>query len=202
MHRNKFVSYLPVVTVCLLVSLACSLLGDVVNYYGISETITFSKMNYNLAWSSHPNTQYYKQEYIPQGNNIERYNDMIIIDFIQRDIPVIDALVPQLNKLEQRKKTDEICKYELIHSPDSSEYILDFLISESNGSAIKIVEWNAYHYKSYTDKFGHKGILLFGISHRSYELEAIAFLKSLKGYRDEHRKNLIQYPIPEIQIKI
>jgi hypothetical protein len=73
-------------------------------------------------------------------------------------------------------------------------------MSEGSGDKLDIVEWNAYRYKPYTDKAGHKGVLLFGISHRAYIEEIIPFLKSLKEYKSGQMRGLIAYPMPEIQL--
>ena len=182
-------------------SLAFKFEDDVINYFGISKDITFSNLVYKLAWSSHPNLQYYKQEYVPDGENVNRFHNMVLVDFIQRDIPVMDVVASQVNVLEKRKKTDINCRYALVNNKDSSEYILDFMMSEVSGSNINILEWNAYHYKIYTDKAGHKGVLLFGVSHRAYNEEAAPFLTELDEYRDKHRKALIKFPLPQIQLK-
>lgn len=199
--KNSIFSIATLATL-LFISLAFKFKDEVINYFGTSKEITFSKKTYKLSWSSHPNATYYKQEYIPDGDKADTFNDMILIDFIQRDIPVAEVVKAQVTMLNERKKTDNICNYQLINSANGSEYILDFAMSESSGPTLNIVEWNAYRYKAYIDKQGHKGVLLFGISHRSYGSKASSFLKSLKEYRVEHQKALISYPMPNIQIKL
>ncbi|SDF05063.1 hypothetical protein SAMN05216464_11263 [Mucilaginibacter pineti] len=176
-------------------------LDEVTNYYGIPETLTFDNVDFKLSWSSHPNATYYKQEYLPKNNTSEHFDDMLIIDFIVTDLSVKDAVGAQIKTLMERKKTDAICNYSVAKSPDGNEYILDFLMSESAGDKISIIEWNGYHYKPYTDKAGHNGVLLFAISHRAYSDQAIPFLKSLKTYKTEQVTKLLKYPTPEIQLK-
>lgn len=174
---------------------------EVINYYGIPEVISFNKTDFSLSWSSHPNDNYYKQEYLPQGDIADRFHDMLLIDFIITDLPAETAAKTQVGNLIERKKTDALCNYQLAKSPDGNEYILDFVMSEGSGDKLDVVEWNGYHYKPYTDKAGHKGVLLFGISHRVYTDEIIPFLKSLRKYKGEQLNKLIAYPIPEIQVK-
>ena len=198
---NKHSLQIVIVPLLLLLSLAFKFKEEVINYFGTNKEIAFSQKTYKLSWSSHPNATYYKQEYIPNGDKADTFNDMILIDFIQRDMPVAEVVKAQVTMLNERKKTDKVCNYTLTNSANGSEYILDFVMSEGSGQTLKIVEWNAYRYKAYTDKQGHKGVLLFGVSHRSYDSKASSFLKSLKEYRVEHRKALISYPMPNIQIK-
>lgn len=175
---------------------------EVTNYYGISETLNFNGLTYNLSWSSHPNDTYYKQEYIPKDNTADHFKDMVMIDFIITDIPVEKAVAAQIATIKERKKTDIVCNYKVLSNKDNpGNYILDFIMSEGNGGDVNLVEWSAYHYKAYTDKAGHKGVLLFSICHRAYDNAAMDFMKSLHTYRDTNLTQLIKYDVPEIQIK-
>jgi hypothetical protein len=94
-----------------------------------------------------------------------------------------------------------VCNYQIIKNQSTGEYILDFVMSERNDGHVTIIEWNAYHYKSYTDNAGHKGVVLFGVSHRAYDDKTTDFLKSLGTYRQEVIKKISEYPIPDIQLK-
>ncbi|MES2265296.1 MAG: hypothetical protein V4520_00965 [Bacteroidota bacterium] len=175
--------------------------AQVANYYGTAESINFNGIDFNLAWSSHPNANYYKHEYIPKGENSEHFKNMLMLDFIKGDFKLKDAVQLQIDKIQERKKTDAVANYDLVESPDGKEFILDFLMSTTKDNKVNLVEWSAYHYKSYTDKAGHTGVLLFAISHRAYDNDVDTFLKSLTEYRMENRKALIKFPMPEIQIK-
>src|ERR1700739_4706208 len=79
---------------------------EVVNYFGIPASLDFGKLTYTLSWSSHPNDVYYKQEYIPKGNSVERYKDMVLIDFMITDLTVQQVVARQTDMLKERKKTD------------------------------------------------------------------------------------------------
>ncbi|WP_183576188.1 hypothetical protein HDF18_20340 [Mucilaginibacter sp. X5P1] len=171
------------------------------NYYGIPESLNFGALTYNLSWSSHPNDNYYKQEYIPKDNEVDNFKDMVLIDFIKTDLPVSTAVDAQVATIKERKKTDAVCNYQLINNASTGEYILDFIMSQSKDDAVTLVEWNGYLYKPYTDKSGHKGVLLFGISHRAYNNEVNGFLSSLGKYRHDQLKALTSYEIPQIQIQ-
>lgn len=174
---------------------------DTINYYGIPTELTFNQLSYKLSWSTHPNDFYYKQEYVANGQNAEHYNDMMIIDFLITELTVKDVVGTQIKSLLERKQTDKICNYEVVKNQQTGEYILDFVMGEGNDDRIDITEWNAYHYKSYIDKNGHKGVLLFGVSRRAYANETNIFLKKLKKYRPEIINKLAAYPVPEINVK-
>ncbi len=187
-----------------LLLLTCSMLfaqEKITNYYGTPEQLSFDKALYNLSWSSHPNEIYYKHEYIPKGEIPEHFNNMILLDFVQTDMSVEQAAKAQEKKLIERKKTDASCNYQMIVSPDGKEIVLDFLMSQAKGDAVNLLEWSAYRYKAYTDKAGHRGILLFGICRRAYDDKVKNFLSTLAVTRGEGINHLIAYKIPEIQLK-
>ncbi|WEA00846.1 hypothetical protein [Mucilaginibacter sp. SJ] len=160
----------------------------------------FNGLNYTLSWSTHPNNIYYKQEYVADGQKAEHYNDMLVIDFLITELTVKEVVGTQLKGLLERKQSDKICNYQVVKNQQTGEYILDFIVSEGSDDHIDIIEWNAYRYKSYTDKKGHKGVLLLGVSHRSYQDESNIFLKNLKKYRFDVINNLSVYAFPEINI--
>lgn len=168
------------------------------DYFGINE-ISFDNRSYKLAWSSHPSLQYYKQEYIPVGEKVEKFNNMVLIDYIQTDLALEEAVTAQINTLKIRKYSDAVCNYQLNKKND--EYILDFLMSEGSEYNLKLLEWSAYHYKTYTDKAGHKGILMFGFSHRAYNAGAEDFMRYFAEYRHKLITTFSTHPMPEIQLK-
>jgi len=196
---GKYTKALLFISIIALTAFAPGSGDDVINYFGIQETLSFNSLDYKLAWSSHPTAIYYKHEYVPAGDTVEHFHDMVLIDFMQADISLKDAVTAEINTLKERKKTDIVCNYQLQRKTD--EYILDFIMSEGNGQKLSVVEWNAYHYGSYTDKNGHKGVLLFGVSHRAYDDQIMPFMHSLGVYRNNVLKVLSKYTIPEIQIK-
>jgi hypothetical protein len=175
--------------------------AQVTNYYGTPDVITFNNIDYNFSWSAHPDARYYKHEYLPKGEVADHFNTMLMLEFIQGDLSAKDAAQAQIKELIKRKKTDVVCNYDMVESPDGKEFILDFLMSDGEADKLRLVEWNAYHYKAYTDKAGHNGVVLFGLSHRAYGGDISAFLKSLHDYRQTNRNEIIKFPIPEIQIK-
>jgi hypothetical protein len=79
---------------------------------------------------------------------------------------------------------DKICNYKIFENGD--EYILDFLVSETEDGLVKIVEHDVHHYKQVTSH-GKKALQLTFISERSYGDDIMPFLNSLK----DRRKNVI-----------
>ena len=172
---------------------------EVKDYLNIPGPIKFDNKNYNLAWSSRPADNYYKQEYLAKGDSLTHFNKMVIIDVLDDTVTLKDLVYLKIHALENRKKIDAAVSYNLIESPDSSEYILDF--SESEGMPkVDFAEWNVYRYKTFKDNAGHAGVMLFGISVRAYGDKVPSFIGSLRDLRETITSQLISYKIPPVLI--
>lgn len=55
---------------------------QIANYLQVSGPLSFNGKSFQLAWSSHPAENFYKQEYLVKGDNPDRFNQMIMIDVI------------------------------------------------------------------------------------------------------------------------
>lgn len=174
--------------------------NKVQEYLGIPGPITLGQKVYNLAWSSHPNDMYFKQEYIEPKENINRYNSMILIDFVKGDFNLKEVIDRKIAELEAMKKINPIVNYQILEK--GGEYILDFLISENSkdGKEILIAERNVYRYKLITNSTNN-GLLLFAISQRGYKENMDYFFKNLKTSSSQLIEVVGNYKIPEIKIK-
>jgi hypothetical protein len=94
-----------------------------------------------------------------------------------------------------------VINYESIANPSTGEYMLDFLLT-ANGTDgnMAIAERNVYRYKTITTKSGQKGVLLFGVSTRSYGTAITSFIGSLKSTRKELITKVAQFKMPEITL--
>ncbi|MBB6108209.1 hypothetical protein SAMN05421821_102554 [Mucilaginibacter lappiensis] len=183
----------------LLSSFVAPLPADVKNYFNIAEEQSFDNLHYKLSWSSHPAENYYKQEYLPAGETSEHFDHMLVMDFAITEATVSQLIQQKKVELEKQKPSDPIINYELYEK--AGELMLDFILSDSSSGSLNIVEHNIYRYRSYTDKAGHKGVLLIGISERAYGKNIKAFLTALKGTRIKQLNKFAGYKIPDIEIK-
>ncbi len=169
------------------------------DYFTILGSVEYNKTMYNLSWSDHPNSNYFKQEYIPATEKPETFRKMIMIEAVVGDISLRDAVKSKIDELEQRKKTDPVTNYQVIENKQKGEYILDFVVSQSNNKQ-SIVEWNAYRYLKLKDKSGNKGIMLFAYCRRGYNAGTTNFLKSLKTERLADINSFAAFNVPGVQI--
>lgn len=171
--------------------------STVTDYINVPGPIQFGSDNYFLAWSAKPTDNYYKQQYLPKGDSLNRYSKLVLLDVLYDTSKPRDLVYYKLKALAKRKKTDAAVDYHLIQSPDSTAYIIDFAQSEGFPRT-KYVEWNAYLYKNIKDTKGRKAILLFGISLRGYDDKVTSFIDRIGDTREKILQHLIQYQTPPI----
>lgn len=174
--------------------------NKVEEYLGIPGPINIGQKAYNLVWSSHPNDVYFKQEYIEPKENVNKYNSMVLIDFIKGDFNLKEVIDHKLAELDEMKKINPIVNYQILEN--DGEYILDFLISENSkdGKEILIAERNVYRYKLITNSTTN-GLLLFAISQRAYKENMDQFFKNLKANPNQLIEAVGSYKLPDIKIK-
>ncbi|WPO90021.1 hypothetical protein [Chryseobacterium sp. YR459] len=170
------------------------------DYLSVSGPINLNQKEYNLVWSSHPNENYFKQEYLNPKENINQYNSMVLIEFVKGDFILKDIIDQKVSELQEMKKTNPVVNYQVLEN--NGEYILDFLISENSkdGKEILIAERNIYRYKL-INKNKNKGVLLFAVSERGYEKNMDAFFGNLKANPSQLIETVGNYKLPDIEIK-
>ena len=170
------------------------------DYLSVPGPISFEKTDYNLVWTSHPLDNYYKQEYIERGDSVEKFKTLILLDLITGNTKIKDVVAIKIAELKKLKKTNPVVQFEVFEN--KGEYMLDFLVSENtpDGKLVSIVERNVYRYKTIVDNSGKKGVLLFGVSERSYGDDIDNFFAKLKTNRDDLINEVGTFKIPDITI--
>lgn len=178
------------------VVLTGSAAAQVKDHLNIPGPIAFDGQSYDLAWSSRPSASYIKHEYVPQGQTVTHFHDMLLVEFLQGDRKVADVVQTQMQKLNARKDRDPLVRMAVIKNDTTGEMLLDFLMSDNTNGEL-IVEWNAYRYARITNASGEIGIGLFGISRRAYGNDnAKAFLTALNARRPVQIDQLAKAPLP------
>src|ERR1700749_2846387 len=60
----------------------------VTDYLNVPGPLTFDSSVLELAWSSHPNTKLYIQEYISNGARLDQYNKMLFIQVFRDNVSI------------------------------------------------------------------------------------------------------------------
>lgn len=168
---------------------------------GVKGPLTFDKINFNLAWTAKPNEKYYIQEYLPMGETVEAFHQMLTLHLFDTEVPVEDAVKVKVKELTQRKQTDPICNYIITESPDKKEFMVDFLLGASKNDQMTIVEFNIYRYRQIELGPGRKALLIFAYSKRAYEDEITQFLNGLGDSRMKYLNQMIETEMPAVRIE-
>ena len=173
--------------------------NKVEDYLHLGSKYRFDNKDYELVWSSHPASNFYKQEYILPNENVEKYKRLILIDFIEGDLAPKDVLSGLVNSLENSKKQNPVINYKVYEK--NNEYMIDFIMSENSqdGKDVLILERNVYRYfRINTPK--RKGILLFGVSDRAYTKKEMDNMFSvLKNNKFELVNKVAKIEVPKIK---
>ncbi|MBK9333629.1 MAG: hypothetical protein IPM96_14815 [Ignavibacteria bacterium] len=171
------------------------------NYLNTPQVINYDGNKFNLLFSNNSPDNLYSQEYIQEGDILEKFNQMILVSFMETDVSAKDLAIAKSKEIENRKSTDVMANYQLSENKDKGEILLDFLLSDGSTDENMIVEWNSYRYINHTDKSGKKGVLLLGLSKRAYGDKYKDFLSELKVNRKKYNTSFVGLEIPETEIK-
>ena len=203
MRRRAFIPFLAAVVLIGIAAVAGGAAraqaDEAVDRLAVPGPIEFSGATYSLSWSSHPSPEYYKQEYLPAGEDADTFLHMVLIDAITRGTTVERAAAVQEDMLDKRKATDPYVHFAEFRNESTGEILLDFILSAKTAGGGLIVEWNAYRYAPLSGKDGETGVLLFGISRRAYDDGVTDFLSALKASRMEEITSLAKFTLPAVQ---
>ena len=153
------------------------------DFLNIGNKITFNGEDFYFGYSSNPIKNYYFEEFFPKGDIPERFNKMFTVSiFLNENANPKDAAITKMSEIERRKQTDPVCNY-MVYEKDN-EFILDFLVSKSNGQYLDFVEHNVHHYKQVSIN-GNNGVQINFYSHRAYGDDITPFLKNLKTEKEK-----------------
>src|SRR5690606_21659283 len=99
----------------------------------------------------------------PPGQTLERYRQMLMLDFLVADAVPASLALRKIEELRQRRETDPTVYYDVLLKDDGSAVLLDFTMSGHTDDGTSIIEWNAYRYEAVPG-----GVVLLGISRRGY----------------------------------
>jgi len=190
-------SAIPTTAIALSIALAAPASAQAIDRIGVPGPLSFAGTPYSLAWSAQPSANYYKQEYLPAGESLERYERMLLVELLDGNTDVAGAVGAQVRTISARKGSDPLANVAIIENRQRGEVIVDFLIGGRDAQGGEIAEWNAYRYVPFKSANGREGVLLFAISHRAYGDEAVrAFLIRLKTFRPGEIQRLAGQKLP------
>ncbi len=70
------------------------------DYLNVGKVILFDNVEYNLAWTSHPSDNYYKQEYLAEKDTIEKFKKLILFEVLTGKTQLKDAVASKVAELK------------------------------------------------------------------------------------------------------
>lgn len=172
----------------------------VIERLGVTGPLTFNKTEFKLAWTSKPTDNYYIQEYLPDGESAETFTQMLSIFLLDDKTDAKEAVAHKVAELKERQKTDGVCKFMVLDSPDGKETTIDFLVGVSENDRMTVVEFNIYRYKQIELDKGRKALLIYAYSKRAYGDQIKPFFAALKADRTAHLKEMTALELPSIKL--
>lgn len=187
---------LKIIIVLLMLSISVGLKAAE-NYLNTSDVITFDNTEYFLGWSSHPSESRFLQEYFPRGQTPDDFTDMLSVWLFIGDISASQWIDNMKVSYQQRKSHDPCANYQVYENDD--EYMMDCLLSESDGKHVSAVEFNVYRCKD-IEVEGKHGLLICFYSGKAQGENVTPFLKQLRDRRLDLIQAMIAFEYPAVSI--
>jgi hypothetical protein len=180
---------------CLLAGTRSARAQTVTDYLAVPGPIRFDGIEHRLAWTSNPSSGYYKQEYLPPGQALTRFREMILIELIVAGTDPAAAVASRVRIVNQRRDYDPTANIAVIRNAEKGEFIVDFVLGAPAVRGDALIEWSAYRYVPYK-----RGVLMFGVSRRAYGDGRATFLTNLKTVRPAIIAELAKLQMPAIRL--
>ena len=170
------------------------------DYLSVGRQLRFDNEDFDLKWSSNPTVNYNKQEYLRSNDNLESFNKMILVEAIEGNLKIKDAINAKVNELNKRKKWDFVANYQIYENKQKkNECIIDFVVSDT----MTIYEWNLYRYQIQKDENNKNYMVLFAYSYREIlndNNDLRKFFEHIKSNRVDMINKLQEFTIPKVKI--
>lgn len=171
---------------------------DIIDYLSVGSELSFNNEKYDLAWSSHPNATYFKQEYLRKSDKLEKYDKMILVEAIKTTLNPEKASQMKISELTNLKKFNPIVNFKQAELSNQSDKIISFTISGGN-----ILEWNVYRYQQQQIE-NENMIILYAYSYRNYvstKEDVTKFTDYVKNNENKMIETITKTNIPKVKIK-
>ena len=165
---------------------------------GIPGPVEFNGTEMFLAWSKEQSKTLYRQQFMLPDERIEEFSQLLDFSYFTKEIDIELAVRQKVESVQKRQETDRYAKVNVTESPDGSEYIVDYYISEAPENGTSYVEYNIYRFKNIPKGNDKHFLILSYIKRELGDLRSAN--RNLSRQRDEMMSAMIEYKIPEIKI--
>lgn len=177
--------------------------NNVIDLIGLEGPLEFDNILFLLAWTDRPNENTFAQEYLPTGESLEAFTQMLSVHLFITDTTPVDAVQQHAQRLTNRKMTvDPITNFMISRSPDGKDYIIDCIIGESKNNLMEFVEFNVYRYTQVRLDSGKKALFVYLYTRRSYGEDIYSFFETFGEARINYINMMISLEIPTVTVNI
>lgn len=159
--------------------------------------LTFRDTEFYLDYANHPSNTLYIQQYLPKDEKFKSFNQLLQISFFDKNIEIDDAVKQKLETIKQKSEDDKFAKSNVTQSPDGSEYIVDYTISEEPKNGDSYIEYNIFRFKNLVNG-DKKPLLIFSYATRVYG-DLKSAVKLLAKQRNALMAEMINFKIPPMK---
>jgi len=77
--------------------------NDIVERLGVPGPLRYSATSFELKWTHKPAESYYVQEYVPRGETVEQFRQMLTLTVLAVDAEANAVEAMKIDELEKRK---------------------------------------------------------------------------------------------------
>jgi len=191
--------------ICLLVVIATNnafAQNNIIERLGIPGPLKFDGTNYYLLRATKQNEVTYYQEYVPDNETSDNYNQMLICKLFVTDWSVEDVAKHKMSQITQLKKTDTISTARIFKSPDGNEFIVDYFLGEyTKENKLSGVEYYIYRYKRIKLENDSDAVFAFVYTRHSNGNNLQHFLTEVNSQKRDYVNKMSSAEIPIIKLQ-
>lgn len=172
--------------------------AEPIDRIGVAGPLVFNDTVFNLAWTAHPDETYYAQEYLPEGENVETFDQMLAVHVFLKDVKPKKAVLEKAIQLSIQLGKNSFVYFS--GSADEKTYVLDFVVEEKKFGKRILVEYNLYRYQEIDLGNEKTALMVIMYCKRSYGSDTKKFLKTLGDYRQGYRDEMFKMEVPVVAI--
>lgn len=167
---------------------------------GVPGPIEYNGTKFELAKTNHPRDNYYEQFYIPAGEKLDSFQQMMSVFLYDSAYTPEDAAIVREAELRERKKTDLMCNFQKTVNKQKGEFMVDATTGEAKGEALLSYRFTIYRYKQISLGKKRPGLVVYGYAAQRYLDSIPPFLKTLREERIRRLNELGNTDIPAITL--
>jgi|GEM_PF-6180858 len=170
--------------------------GQKTDRLGVKGPLPLNGKSFVLSSSEQPASGVYIQKYFPAGSSGKDYSEKLTLQVSQKNASLRDAVKNKVAELNERKKKDPSCNYNVTER-GSSETVIDYLVSEGKGDLMTAIELHVCRIRT-INLGGKTATMSYTYTQRSKDM--MNFFRNLRTERTRVINMVMDARIPSVKI--